>query len=71
MFYGKLSAVSSYTWGTDAFDTGDTGATTLEEAYLAIRGDLGTDLSYDLSLGRRELTLGHRHADCERRDQRV
>ena len=56
--YGKLSAVSSYTWGTDAFDTGDTGATTLEEAYLAIRGDLGTGLAYDLSLGPRELTLG-------------
>lgn len=58
VFYGKLSAVSSYTWGTDAFDTGDNGATTLEEAYLAIRGDLGTGLSYDLSLGPRELTLG-------------
>ncbi len=58
MFYGKLSAVSSYTWGTDAFDTGDTGATTLEEAYLALRGDLGSGLSYDLSLGPRELTLG-------------
>ncbi|MBS0124493.1 alginate export family protein [Aestuariicoccus sp. KMU-90] len=56
--YGKLSAVSSYTWGTDAFDTGDTGANTLEEAYLAIRGELGSDLSYDLSLGPRELTLG-------------
>jgi hypothetical protein len=58
VFYGKLSAVSSYTWGTDAFDTGDTGATTLEEAYLGIRGDLGTGISYDLSLGPRELTLG-------------
>lgn len=58
VLYGKLSAVSSYTWGTDAFDTGDTGATTLEEAYLAIRGDLGSGLSYDLSLGPRELTLG-------------
>lgn len=58
VFYGKFSAVSSYTWGTDAFDTGDNGATTLEEAYLAIRGDLDTGLSYDLSLGPRELTLG-------------
>lgn len=56
--YGKFSAVSSYTWGTDAFDTGDTGDTTLEEAYLAIRGDLGSGLSYDLSVGPRELTLG-------------
>ncbi|MHA7826342.1 MAG: alginate export family protein [Roseovarius sp.] len=56
--YGKLSAVSSYTWGTDAFDTGDNGATTVEEGYLAIRGDPGTGLSYDLSLGPRELNLG-------------
>lgn len=56
--YGKLSAVSSYTWGTDAFDTGDTGAETLEEAYLGIGGDLNNGLSYDVSLGPRELTLG-------------
>ncbi|TNF65550.1 MAG: hypothetical protein EP307_00010 [Rhodobacteraceae bacterium] len=58
VIYGKLSAVTSYTWGTDAFDTGNTGATTLEEAYLAIRGDTVSGLSYDLSLGPRELTLG-------------
>ena len=56
--YGKLSAVSSYTWGTDAFDTGDTGETTLEEAYLGVRGTWNNGLSYDLSLGARELTLG-------------
>ncbi|ETX27021.1 alginate export family protein [Roseivivax isoporae] len=56
--YGKLSAVSSYTWGTDAFDTGDTGDTTLEEAYLALSGVLGTGLSYDVSVGPRELVLG-------------
>ncbi len=43
--YGKLSAVASYTSGTDAFDTGDTGATTLEEAYLGLRGELGDGLS--------------------------
>jgi hypothetical protein len=58
VFYGKFSAVASYTWGTDAFDTGNTGAVTLEEGYLAIRGDLGGGLSYDVSLGARELTLG-------------
>jgi hypothetical protein len=58
VLYGKLSAVASYTWGTDAFDTGDTGETTLEEAYLAIRGDLSNGFSYDLSFGPRELTLG-------------
>ena len=45
VLYGKLSAVASHTWGTDAFDTGDTGATTLEEAYLAVRGDMGSGLS--------------------------
>lgn len=56
--YGKLSAVSSYTLGTDAFDTGDTGATTLEEAFVAIRGELGSGVSYDLSIGARELKLG-------------
>lgn len=58
MLYGKLSAVASYTWGTDAFDTGDTGATTLEEAYVGVRGDLGGGASYDFSLGARKLTLG-------------
>ena len=58
VLYGKVSAVSSYTLGTDAFATGDTGATTLEEAYLAIRGDMGGGASYDFSLGARELTLG-------------
>ncbi|MDF9304069.1 alginate export family protein [Tritonibacter mobilis] len=56
--YGKFSGVASYTWGKDAFDYGDTGATTLEEAYIAIRGRLGPDATYDLSLGARELTLG-------------
>lgn len=56
--YGKLSGVGSYTWGIDAFDTGDTGALTLEEANLGIRGGFGEDLSYDFSFGRSELTLG-------------
>ena len=58
VFYGKLSAVSSYTKGIDAFDTGNIGATTLEEGYLALRGDSGMGASYDFSLGPRELTLG-------------
>lgn len=58
VLYGKLSAAGSYTWGTDAFDTGDTGATTLEELYIGLRGDAGPGLSYDVSLGPRELTLG-------------
>jgi hypothetical protein len=58
VFYGKLSAVASYTWGRDAFDTGNNGAITREEAYLALRGDFSSDLSYDVSFGGRELTLG-------------
>jgi hypothetical protein len=53
-----LSAVASYTWGTDAFDTGDEGDATLEEYYLGLRGDLSENLTYDVSLGARELTLG-------------
>ena len=58
VLYGKLSAVASYTLGKDAFDRGDTGATTLEEYYLAIRGESAGGLGWDLSLGARELTLG-------------
>jgi hypothetical protein len=56
--YGRLSAVSSYTLGIDPLDQGDNGATTLEEAYLAVRGETAGGLSYDLSLGARELRLG-------------
>jgi Alginate export len=56
--YGKLSAVASYTAGTDAFDDGHTGATTLEEAYIGLRGKTGGGLSYDGSLGPRELKVG-------------
>lgn len=57
IFYGKLSAVSSYTFGTDPFEQGNTGDTTVEEAYLALRGS-SNDVSYDVSLGARELRLG-------------
>lgn len=56
--YGKLSAVSSYTIGIDPFDEGDNGATTLEEAYLGIRGSSSAGMTYDLSIGPRELRLG-------------
>ncbi|MEM9971989.1 MAG: alginate export family protein [Pseudomonadota bacterium] len=57
LFYGKLSAVSSYTAGTDPFDEGDNGDTTIEEAYLAVRGG-SEQLSYDVSVGAREFRLG-------------
>lgn len=56
--YGKLSTVSSYTSGTDAFDNGNTGATTLEEAHLGLRGQTGGGLTYDVSIGPSELRLG-------------
>lgn len=56
--YGKLSGVASYTGGLDAFNTGNTGAITLEEANLGLRGGLAEGLSYDVSVGRSELILG-------------
>lgn len=56
--YGRLSAVGSYTFGTDAFDTGDTGRLTLEESYAGLRMPIGDEAQIDLSFGARELRLG-------------
>lgn len=56
--YGKVSAVVSYSWGRDAFDTGNTGRTTPEEYFLGLRGDVPGGLTYDVSVGARELKLG-------------
>ena len=56
-FYGKISAVGSYTWGTDAFDARNSGAVTLEEAYLGFRTER-SEGDMDISLGPRELQLG-------------
>ncbi|RVT53997.1 alginate export family protein [Rubrivivax albus] len=56
--YGRLSAVGSYTAGTDAFDRGDTGAATLEEAHLGLRGTTAGGIGYDLAIGPQELKLG-------------
>lgn len=56
--HGKVSVVASYTQGTDAFDEGNTGDTTLEEAYLGLRGTARAGLAYDVSVGPRELRLG-------------
>jgi len=55
--YGKISAVASHTWGTDAFDARNQGAVTLEEGYLGFRTG-GSGTKFDLSLGPRELVLG-------------
>jgi hypothetical protein len=46
--FGKASFVASYTLGTDAYDTGDTGRVTLEEAFLGLRGSGGPGLSYEI-----------------------
>jgi len=56
--YGKASAVVSYTGGIDAYDFGDTGRLTLEEAYLGFRTDAHEGLAFDVSVGPRELRLG-------------
>jgi hypothetical protein len=58
VLYGKLSAVASYTWGTDAFDSRNTGAKTFEEAHLGLRGEVANAMSYDVTIGPRELRLG-------------
>lgn len=56
--YGMVSAVASYTSGTDAFDATDSGAVTLEQAYIGIRTRPADGVAVDLSLGSRELRLG-------------
>lgn len=58
VFYGKLSAVASYTLGTDAYDYGNTGRMTIEEAYLGLRMQQDEGMGFDFSLGPRELKLG-------------
>ena len=57
-FYGRGSAVASYTAGTDAYDFGDTGRITLEEAHLGFQTRLAEEVLLDLSFGPRELRLG-------------
>jgi len=56
--YGRVSAVGSFTFGTDAFDTGDTGRWTLEDSYAGLRLPLGHDAELDLSFGAQPLRLG-------------
>lgn len=56
--YGMVSGVWSGTIGTDAYDIGDTGRVTLEEAYLGLLSENPGGLSVDLSAGARELKLG-------------
>lgn len=56
--YGKVSGVSSYTVGTDAYDFDDIGSTDLEEMYLRIRYQTMAGIEIDASVGPRELKLG-------------
>ena len=56
-FYGGLSGVGSMTIGTDAFDAGDTGRVTLEEAYLGWRYR-ADETTFDLSVGPRTFKAG-------------
>ena len=56
--YGKASAVASYTQNLDAYDQGDSGRITLEEAYLGGRFQLNETSGVDVSVGPRELRLG-------------
>lgn len=58
VWYGKLTGVWSGTFSKDAYDRGDTGAATLEEAYVGWRSDAPDGVSVDLSVGARELKLG-------------
>lgn len=58
VLYGKISAVLSDTRGTDAYDTGDTGRGTLEEAHLGYRFEQPDGLLIDVSGGRIPLKLG-------------
>lgn len=55
--YGKGSFVTSGTMGIDAYDIGNTGSTTLEEAYLGLNVENGQS-AVDLSFGPREFKAG-------------
>lgn len=56
--YAKLSLVASYTNGIDAFDTGNTGRVTLEEAHAGYLAQFANGTRLDVSVGAREWRLG-------------
>lgn len=56
--YGKVSAVASGTLGIDAYENGNTGRITLEEAHLGLRMSGGEETALDLSFGPREFKVG-------------
>lgn len=57
-WFGKVSAVGSYTAGTDAFDASNIGSVTAEEVYLGYRTKFAGDWDIEVSLGPRVLKLG-------------
>lgn len=58
VLYGKASLVASGTLGMDAYDTGNTGAITLEEGYIGLRAGGEGGPSMDVSVGPREFKAG-------------
>ncbi|WOC17321.1 hypothetical protein [Pseudochrobactrum sp. MP213Fo] len=56
--YGKGSVVLSGTLGTDAFNVGDTGRLTVEEAYIGFLNKNSSGAAFDLSVGAREFKAG-------------
>jgi len=56
--YGGASVVTSVTVGTDAFDAGNNGQTTVEELYLGLQSGEAKTGQIDLSFGAREWKAG-------------
>lgn len=57
--YGALSVVASGTLGKDAFDAGNTGRATFEDAYAGLRVDIpDTAARLDLSAGAQRYSIG-------------
>ena len=56
--YGGASVITSVTVGTDAFDAGDNGQTTVEELYLGLQSGEAKTGQVDLSFGAREWKAG-------------
>ena len=56
--YGKVSGVASGTQGLDAFEAGNSGRATLEEAYVGLRAGNPDGRSVDVSIGPREFKAG-------------
>ena len=58
VLYGKLSAIASYTAGTDVFDASSSGRVAIEDAYVGLRTGGEGALGFDLSIGAQRYELG-------------